>query len=255
VKVAALLAGAVLLLTGCSVARTTTDQAHDAGVVADAIRGLDDAGSIFTMTQTLTAQGGDIPRGQMQSLDSQATGAVRGGVTAMTYKLKERQGPVAFEMIIARGQLFTRSAGTQAWRRAPVAGTSVFFPAVRLDLVREAVLLYRTVAASTLAVQNGVTRKYVIKPGATQMEQLQGATLDSSSEQFYLKHSTAEIDAFLGVRGGSLTRLEIHLTATDPSTQEVEKVDSLVDFKGGKVGPIAVPVDARPVQPSQILNP
>jgi hypothetical protein len=254
-RAAPLLAG-LLLVFACGTGAGPSGPSKDAVAIANALRSLDDAGSKFSLTQSITLTGGDIPMGRAQILSSTATGAVRGGVLGLTYRLKESQGTVPYNMIVARGLLFARPAGDGAWKAAPAEGLMVFLPSVRLDLLRETALLSTSVSSS-ISIQNSLTRKYVVTPAATQLKELQGegVGVDAASEQAFLKTAKAEIDVFLALRGGNLTRMEVHMSAVDPSNGETQTVDSTATFSGGKVDPIAVPLTAQSVPASQILSP
>jgi hypothetical protein len=246
----------VLLVAACGGGSASSGPPAGATTVANAMRALDDAGSKFSLTQTITLTGGDIPKGRAQILSSTATGAVRGGVVAMTYRLKESQGNVAYDMIVARGLLFARPSGSGAWKAAPSEGLTVFLPSVRLDLLRETALLAKSVSSS-ISIQNSLSRKYVVTPAATQLKELQGegVGVDAASEQTFLKTAKAEVDVFLALRGGNLTRMEVHMSAVDPSNGETQAVASAATFTGGRVQPIAVPLAAQTVPPAQILSP
>jgi len=254
VKQAAALA-AVLLLAACGFQRSAGDRSRDANLIASAIRAADDSGQNFTMDETLQVQGGDIPAGQKSQFKGTATGAVRSGRARWTYKIQQQQGSVSFEMLLGRGQIYVRQAGSQAWRTTPAQDLGPLYPSLRLDLVRETVLLARDVSGWSLThVTQGFAHKYVVTPATDQLEQFENVPLAAGLEPTFLKSARVEIDVFLSAPGDRLLRVEVHINGTDPSSREAQKIDSSASFNGGKVAAIGLPVAAQPVQASDILS-
>jgi hypothetical protein len=242
------------LLAGCGFQRSDSDRARDAGLIANAIRAADDGGQNFTMDETLLVHGGDIPSGQASQFKGSATGAVRAGRARWTYKIQQQQGALNFDMMLGHGQVFVRPAGTTAWRTTTAAGLAPLYPSIRLDLLREAVLLARDVSGWSLThVSQGFAHRYVVTPATDQLEQLENVPVAAGLEQTFLKSAKVEIDVFLSAPGDRLFRIEVHMTGTDPDSREVQKIDSLASFNGGKVSAIGLPFAAQPVQPTDIL--
>jgi hypothetical protein len=257
VRLPAVLLVVVFTLSACATTRSAADQQRDARAIAASIRALDDAGSNFSMQENLRLTGGDIPKGQAEVVKAQASGAVRSGNARMTYKIQQQQGSIAFDMIIGKAQLFVRPAGaTQVWRSTPANNLTALYPAVRVDLVREAVLLAKTVSGYSLAhLDQGFAHKYTVTPASDQLEQFESIAIQTSQEAAFLKGAKAEIDVFLSTPGDHLMRIEVHLSGTDQDNGQTQKVDCVVDFKGGKVGLIGLPIVAQPVQPGEALAP
>jgi hypothetical protein len=158
-------------------------------------------------------------------------------------------------MVLGPGQVYVRPAGSQAWRTTPAQDLSPLYPALRLDILREAVLLAKDVSGWTLShVSQGFAHKYVVTPATDQLEQLENVPLGAGLEQTFLKTAKVEIDVFLSAPGDRLLRIEVHMTGTDPDSRETQKIDSSASFNGGKVAAIGLPVAAQPVQASDILG-
>jgi hypothetical protein len=255
VKALGLGVAAVLLLGACGFQRSDSDRARDTGLIAGAIRAADDAGQNFTMDENLLVHGGDIPSGQASQFKGSATGAVRAGRARWTYKIQRQQGSISFEMLLGRGQIYVRPAGAQAWRTTPARDLGPLYPAIRLDLLRETVLLAKDVSGWSLThVSQGFAHKYVVKPASDQLVQMENVPIPAGTEQTFLKNAKVEIDVFLSAPGDRLLQIEVHMTGTDPDSREIQQVDCLARFNGGKVGSIGLPVAAQPVQAAEILG-
>ena len=251
---AATLVGVLVLLAGCGVQRSDSDRARDAHAIAAAIRVADDSGQNFTMDETLTLRGGDIPSGQQRQFKGRATGGVRGGRARWTYKIQQQQGSLSYEMLLGRGQVYVRPANTQVWRTTPAQELAPLYPSVRLDLMRATVLLARDVSGWTLThVDQGFAHRYVVTPASDQLEQLENVPLGPGLEATFLKSARVELDFFLSAPGDRLLRIEVHMTGTDPDSRETQKVDCVASFTGGRVSVIGLPVAAMPVQAADIL--
>lgn len=250
----ALLLAGLLLLAACGGARTRADMDKDGRLVADQLKALD-ASATFSLTETLTFTGGDIPKGKEALLEVTASGWIKDDDVQMTYKLAQGSQSLNFDMVLAEGGLFVRDRGGSAWRSIPEAAATFWYPSVRLQLIREAVLLARSVDAPTLAnTSSGFLHKYVVKPAKDQLEQLQAVSPVGQAETAFLKSASGEIDAFLSLQGGKLTRLEVHLGGVEPDTGEHYKVDSTATFKAARPKAVSPPAGATPVSPSQIFT-
>jgi hypothetical protein len=256
-----LLAGllGLALLAACAAPgaprRTQADQDADAKTVAAAIAGADQDGASFSMDETLVFTGGDIPANQQAEIRAQASGVAKAGRVRMTYKLLRQKGsPLQYDIVLADAVLYIKPHSSSQWKRAPASANTDLYPAVSLELLRESVLLATKVGPGSITtVNNGFARRYQVKPAADQLEQLEAVSGSGSSEQAFLRTATAEIDAFLTVTGGKLTRIEVHLTGTDPDTGEKQKIDASANYTPAKVSPIGVPAESTAVDPSQIL--
>jgi hypothetical protein len=245
----------LILLAGCGFQRGNSDHARDADLIASAIRAADDSGQNFSMDEKLVLNGGDIPSGQSREFKGTATGAVRSGHARWTYKVQQQRGSVSYEMLLGHGQIYVRPAGSQAWRTTPAQNLSPLYPSIRLDQLRATVLLAKDVSGWTLAhVNQGFAHKYVVKPATEQLVQIENVPLAPGLEQTFLKTAKVEVDVFLSASGDRLYQIEVHIHGTDPDSREVQQIDCVAHFKGGKVGPIGLPMAAQPVQPQDILG-
>ena len=251
----------LLVATACagpgSSKRSQADQDRDGKAIAAAIAGADQGGAAFHMDETLTFTGGDIPSNQQLQVKATADGAVKDGRVRMSYKIAaSRNRTIAYDMVIADTVLYAKPHAVAQWKRTPAAAATALFPSLRLQLMREAVLLAKEVDASSVAnTSSGFTHRYRVLPAADQLEQLQAIPVTGTQQEtLFLKTASAEIDAFLSLSGDKLQRLETHLAGTDPSNGELQKVDCSVDFKAAKVSAIQTPTGATTVTPDQILN-
>lgn len=258
------LAGALLaismLLTACAAPgaprRTQADQDRDGKAIATAIASADQDGSSFHMAETLTFTGGDIPANQELQIKATADGVAKDGRLRMTYKIETGKNKSAsYDMVIADQALFVKPRSSAQWKRSSSDAATALYPALRLPLLREAVLLAKDIGGgSVTTVDNGFAHRYKVTPASDQLEQLQAIPVSGSQETGFLKTATAEIDAFLTMTGDRLTRIEVHLSGRDPTNNETQKVDSTADFRPSKVDPIETPPNAITVAPDQILN-
>jgi hypothetical protein len=141
------------------------------------------------------------------------------------------------------------------WKTTPVTSTTTLFPALRLDLIRETVLLASSVSTATVThINAGFARKFVVHAAPDQLEQLQAMPVQGAAEEQFLKTATAELDVFLTLPGNALGRVEVHLSGTDPTNGEKQEITSSLDLRSAKVGVIQAPGDAQQVDPSSILT-
>jgi hypothetical protein len=254
----AALAAALALAAACGGGtRSQADQDRDGKAIAAAIQKADEQGVGFQMQEQLVLTGGDIPKGQQATIQATADGAARDGRQRMTYRiLRSSSSSISYEMVVANGALFVRQSPSEGWRFAPAQSTTALYPSVRLPLVREAVLLAKSVGSSSLAHPSaGFAHEYKIVPAADQLEQLEAVPALGEQEATFLKSASAEIDVFLSVPGDRLMRIEVHLAGTDPDNGTRQKIDSTVDFHSAKVGTVQVPDSAQQVPAGEILTP
>ncbi len=237
--------------------RPQDQQDRDGKAIAGAVDAADQSGAGFHMDETLTFIGGDIPSGQQLQIKASADGVARDGRVRMSYKITaSRTRSVTYDMVLADTMLYAKLHSASSWKRTTEASATALFPSLRLPLIRESVLLAKVVDAYSVAnISGGFSHRYKVVPASDQLQQLQAIPLTGGQQQTnFLKTATAEIDAFLSLSGDHLMRLEVHLSGTDPTNGETQKVDSIADFKSAKVSPIAVPAEATTVTPDQILN-
>lgn len=252
-------AAIMLVLAACAGTggRTQAVQDQDGRLLARAIQDLSTGGASFSMDEQVTLSGGDIPSGQSAMVHGQAKGNLVGGHVQMIYKFLRGKTNPSFEVIVADGGFYIRQQGASQWLVTPEPAATELYPSVRLDLMRESVLLARRIDASSLArIGSGFdfAHKYVVRPAPDQLEQLDAMPVQGAAETAFLKSASAEFDVFLSVQGDRLMRIEVHITGTDPNTGTKQKIDSVADFKPARVKPIDAPAGATPVSPSQIFG-
>ncbi len=236
--------------------RTAAEVDRDRSAVAQAIKGADASGASFHMTETLSLTGGSIPQGQQLLINAQADGVVYAGRAKLTYKiLRQRNQPIQYDIVLSGPDIYIKPHGSANWKRSDAAAATALYPGLRLPLLRDAVLLAKDVSSGSVStVNNGFAHKYKVTPASDQLEQLEAIPVTGQAEQAFLRSATAEVDAYLTLTGDKLTRIEVHLSGTDPTNNQRQKVDSTVDFTPSKVGAIEVPAGATLVPPSEILN-
>jgi hypothetical protein len=254
-RMLAVLVGA-LLLAACGSTRTQADQDKDGKTLANALRAAYSEGSSFKLDHQLLITGGDIPSGKAFPVHATvANGALKDDTARFTYRLQRGQQVNTYDMLIAQGQLFLREHGSSGWKTTALTATTTFYPSLRLDLVRETVLLARSVSSGSVAhIDAGFARKYVVRPAPDQLEQLESMTVQGAAEEAFLKTATAELDVYLLVPSNKLGRIELHMTGIDPSSGEKQQILSTLDVKPAKVGAITPPADAQQVTPSNLLG-
>lgn len=255
-QLAALCAVAVLAGCGLSPGRSQADQDKDSRMLAAAIQAVDSQGTGFTMEETLVLTGGDVPSGQQLSVRATSRdGVAKGGNARLTYHIESGRTGLDYDMLVTSTQLFAKRHGSSQWLTTPLSATTSFFPALRLELVRETVLLASSIPGSSLThVSAGFARKYVVKPAADQLEQLEAIVVQGTSETSFLKGASGEVDLFIGVPGDKLERVEVHVVGTDPSAGTKQRVDNSIDLRSARVGTINAPAGATAVAPESIFS-
>ncbi len=246
----------MVMLAACGGGRTQADQQKDGTMLAGALRSADMDGASFKLDQQLLLTGGDIPSGQAFQLHATASsGVLKDGAARFGYRIRQGQHANDYDMLVAGGRLYVRKRGASSWKAIPVSSATTLFPALRLDVIRETVLLATSVSSAGLShVDAGFVRKYAIRPASDQLEQLMSVSVQGTAEQQFLKSVSGELDVYLTVPDGKLGRVEIHLTGVDPSNGEKQAVQSSLDVRSARVGSIQAPVDAQLVAPSDLLT-
>jgi hypothetical protein len=245
------MAGA-LVLAGCGLSRdrTRAERDSDASAIAAALDRADRDGAEFTMNDTLVTTGGEIPRGRQIGWQATLNGRVKDARLYMTYTSAQRRATNT--IVVAGGLIYVRKGSSQ-WLVTDSASTVTIYPALRLGLLKQSVLLAKSVSGPSAQHTNaGFGNGYEVVPAKDQLEQLAAVSTTMASEGLFLSLATAKLQ-FVISKSGSLYRSEVHLNTTDPITGVAQAVDSVVDFKlTGKVRAIDVPSEAAPVDPSQI---
>jgi len=246
----------VVLLAGCGTARTQADQQKDGTMLAGALRAADQGGMSFNLDQQLQIMGGDIPNGQAIQLHATASGgALRDGTAQFAYHIQQGSTANDYDMRVVAGRLYVRKHGASGWKATAVSNTTTLFPALRLDVVRETVLLATSVSPGALnRVNSGFARKFTIQPGATQVEQLLSISVEGTAERQFLKTASGEVDVYLTVPDNRLGRVEVHVSGVDPSNGEQQQIQSILDLRAAKVAVVQAPADAQLVAASDLLS-
>jgi hypothetical protein len=254
-RIIAGLLGAVLL-AGCGATRSQADQQKDGTMLAGALRAADQDGMSFSLDQQLQITGGDIPSGQALQLHATASGGVlRNGTAQFAYRIQQSSSTNQYDMRVVGGRLYVRKHGASGWKATPVSNTTTLFPALRLDVVRETVLLATSVSTGALNhINAGFARKYAVQPGASQVEQLLSVSVEGAAEQKFLKSASGELDVYLTVPDNKLGRVEVHVSGVDPSNGEQQQIQSSMDLHSAKVAVVQAPADAQLVAASDILS-
>lgn len=246
----------VVLLAGCGATRSAADQQKDGRTLSGALLAADQGGMSFDLDQQLQIMGGDIPSGQAFHLHATASGGVlRDDTAQFAYRIQQGSQASNFDMRVVEGHLYVRKHGASGWKATAVSNTTTLFPALRLDVVREAVLLATSVSPGALGhISAGFARKYVVQPGASQVEQLLSISVEGTAEQQFLKSASGEVDVYLTVPDNKLGRVEVHVSGTDPSNGEQQQIQSSLDLHSAKVAPVRAPAGAQLVAASDILS-
>jgi hypothetical protein len=252
-----LLGVALMAACGGTSGRAQSDQDRDGRTLAAAIRDADDAGSGFNLDQTLVLTGGDVPSGQEFRLHAVTTnGVLRSSGARFPFRVQQGRQTVALDGVFADDRLYMKGHSGSAWKTTPLSTATGLLTALRLDLVRQTVLLASSIDTGSVShVDAGFARRYVVRPGPDQLEELESIPLMEQTEQQFLKTATAEVDVFLVIPSNKLGRIEVHLTGADPQTGTRQQIDSVLDLHSARVGPIQPPADAQPVAPGDILTP
>jgi hypothetical protein len=246
------------LLAACGTSgRPQADQDRDGRMLAGALRAANSDGANFKLDQQLQLSGGDIPGGQTFQLHATVSnGVLKGDAARFGYRIEQGRQGADYDMMVVDGRLYVKQHGASAWKTTPVGEATTLFPALRLDLVRQTVLLAASVSTGAFArIDAGVARRYRVRPAADQLEQLQSMPVGGSrAEQEFLRTASAQVDVYLLFPGDKLGRVDVVLSGVDPANGEKQQIQSRLDLRSAKVGAIQAPTEAQQVTPSEILT-
>src|SRR5207302_10383808 len=141
------------------------------------------------------------------------------------------------------------------WFQGAAAVANHFYPGVRLNLLRETVLLATKVSKSTSFSGGAFSDQYAITPGRDQLEQLQSTIVGAAQEAKFLKSARGTITVYLSTSGHHLQKVAFSVSGTDPDTSLKQVFTSSLTFnKLGKVATPKVPAGAVAVQPSDLFS-
>jgi hypothetical protein len=246
------------LLTACGGpggGRAQADQDKDGRTLADALRATDAQGGGFKLDQVTVLTGGDVPSGKEYRLHAVSDGVLKDSRARFTYHINQGSKTLDYDVVFFADRLYVRSHAGPTWKTAPLPASTSLFPALRLELLRETVLLASSVSSGSVShVDAGFARKYAVRPAPDQLEQLQSIAVQGNGERQFLKTATAEVDLFLVVPGNRLGRIEVHLVGIDPTSGTRQQIDSGADLHTARVDAIAPPAQAVPVAAGEILT-
>lgn len=250
---------AAVLATGLLVAACGGGGGDDTRTIATGITALETGGASFTLSETLTQTGGDIPKGSHSLVKFKASGTEKDDNAALVLQLSNYKNQVlgTYDLVINDSDLYVRPHGSQrAWYRGSAAVANHFYPGVRLNLLRETVLLASSVKGRGLGhTSAGFVHQYRVTPGADQLEQLQSTVLGPQNEAKFLKSASGSIDFSTSASGDHLEQVDVHIKGTDPETSLHQEFNSTLIFKtGAQVQPIRIPTEALSVPAAQLFS-
>ncbi len=237
-----MLAGcAAVLLAGCG-----DGAASDLGTVAASIQTIDQQGADFSITVTETATGGDIPKGKVargiyhargQEKDDKAS-FVLGAADPTTGRNVD-----AFDLVVSDSDVYVRPhASTRDWYLGWTYVAEDFIPGVRLNLLRESVLLATRISKSTTFSNGSFSNQYTITPAHDQLVQL----VANSGSGFLV----ARIGG-----GNRLQGVDGHFSGIDPVSSRHLLVSSTLTFSNiGRAAEPQVPKSGVPVPPAELFS-
>jgi hypothetical protein len=247
-----LLLAAVLVAGGCG-----SGGGANLTTVAQAIREVEQKGAAFAYADTLLDSGGNVPKGVTNRIRLAGYGQERDDNVALVLSQLDNAGKSvgAYDLVINDVYLFVRPHGsTREWFLGSAALFNQFYPGVRLNLLRETVLLATKNSKGTSFSNGGFYNQYTITPAPDQLEQLMSLTVAPDKEAGFLKSASATITAYL-TTSGHLQRLDLHVAGTDPGNALKRVFDSTLTFsRVGRVTDPSIPATAVPVQPVDMFS-
>jgi hypothetical protein len=251
-RLAGLLLTAVLFGSACG-----GGSGADLSAVAGAIREVETKGAAFSYTDTLLDSGGSVPKGLVNRIRLSAAGQERDDNVALVLSQLNSAGkPVGgYDLVINDVYLFVRPHGTtREWFLGSAAVFNQFYPGVRLNLLRETILLARKSSKGTTFSNGAFYNQYTITPSSDQLEQLLSVTVPPDKEAAFLKSASGTITALV-TTSGHLQRLDIHMVGTDPGSSMKRVFDSSMTFsRVGRASDPSIPTTAIPVQPVDMFS-
>jgi hypothetical protein len=238
----ALLACLLLLTVACGGGGT-----GDLTTVASAIRAVEDKGADFALTLTETETGGDVPKGKYAQQIYTSAGQLQSDNAALVLGTKDPASgrtTLDFDMIVNDSNIFVRPHGsTREWFTSYTFAAEEFIPGVRLNLVRESVLLAAKVSKSTSFSGGSFVNQYAVTPADEQLRQLMGFS------------SSGTVTASIASNGGRLQSLAFHFAGVDTVSKRHIVVDSTLTLSHlGKARAPQIPATAVSVQPADLFS-
>lgn len=241
---AALAAGLLLPASACAAGG---GGGSDLDAVAAAIRAVEDRGATIQSQLTEIETGADIPRGKYAEQVYVTSGAARDDRAAVTLGTKDPASgktTLAFDLVVDDSNVYVRPRGsTRAWFTTYTFAAEEFIPGVRLNLVRETVLLAARVSRSTTFSGGSFVNQYTVTPAGEQLRQLMGFA------------SSGTVTATTSASNGQLRSLAFHFAGTDSASKRHLVVDSSLTIGSlGRVQVPRLPGNAVNVQPADLFS-
>jgi hypothetical protein len=247
-----LLLATALLAGGCA-----SGSGADVAPVGGAIRELEQKGVAFSYTDNLVESGGSLASGKVAQAQFSAIGVAHDDNVSFLLKELDPAGKlaVAYDVVINDSYLFVRPHGmARDWFVGAAALANHFYPGVRLNLLRETVLLASKSSKTTTFSNGAFFNQYTITAAADQLAQLLSVTVAPGKEAGFLKSASATINAYL-TTSGHLDRLDLHAVGTEPSSSLHRVFDSSMIFSRiGQVTDPSIPTTAVAVQPMDMFS-
>jgi hypothetical protein len=247
----------VLLATALVVAGCGSGSTANLTSVAAAVREVEQKGAAFSYTDTLLDSGATIPRGMVNRIRLSATGTERDDNAALTLNQLDNAGRSVggYDLVINDVYLFVRPHGTnRAWFLGSAALFNQFYPGIRLNLLRETILLATKSSKGATFSNGGFSNQLIITAAPDQVEQLIGMTVTPDKEAAFRKSASGTITAYLST-SGHLQRIDLHVVGTDPTSSLKRVFDSSMTFsRVGRAADPRIPATAIPVQPTDMFS-
>lgn len=191
--------------------------------------------------------GGDVPKGKYAQQVYASSGAVQDDNASLVLGTKDPgtgRSTQDFDLVMADSNVFVRPHGSSRdWFTSWTFIAEEFIPGVRLNLVRETVLLAPRISKSTTFSGGAFQNRYTVSPAADQLRQL-------------MSFSTSGTLTFSLASGSNrLTGINGHFVGTDTSNHRHVVVDSVLTFSNfGRPRPVQVPPGGVSVQPADLFS-
>jgi hypothetical protein len=229
----------------------------DLSTVAAAVREVEQKGAAFSYTDTLLDSGGNIPKGMVSRIRLSGTGTERDDNAALTLNQLDNSGKSVggYDLVINDVYLFVRPHGTtREWFVGSAALFNGFYPGVRLNLLRESILLATKSSKGASFTGGAFVNQVTITPAPDQIEQLMSMTVAPDKESAFRKSASATITASLST-SGHLQKIDLHVVGTDPASSLKRTYDSSMTFsRVGRATDPSVPATGIPVQPTDMFS-
>jgi hypothetical protein len=247
-----LLLATILVAAGCA-----TGGGSDVAPVASGVRELEQKGAAFSYTDNLVESGGSLAGGKVAQAQFSAVGVAHDDNVSFLLKELDTTGKlaVAYDVVINDSYLFVRPHGmTRDWFVGAAALANHFYPGVRLNLLRETVLLASKSSKTTSFSNGAFYNQYTITAAPDQLVQLLSLSVTPDKEAGFLKSASVTINAYL-TTSGRLDRLDLHAVGTEPVSNLHRVFDSTMTFSHvGAVTDPSIPATAVPVQPMDMFS-